>query len=123
MSALFDAARDLQTLLETRGWRFCFIGGLAAVRWGEPRFTRGVDVTCCVRLEARTRYPRRCWTRDTCDGSRMPGSLPVEIESCSFNRLTAFRLISLWRRSRLRKSWWNGIGGETRIPLARELQT
>jgi hypothetical protein len=45
MSALFDAARDLQTLLEARGWRFCFIGGLAVLRWGEPRFTRDVEVT------------------------------------------------------------------------------
>jgi hypothetical protein len=45
MSALFDAARDLQTLIETRGWGFCFIGGLAVLRWGEPRFTRDVDVT------------------------------------------------------------------------------
>lgn len=45
MSALFDAARELQTLLDTRGWRFCFIGGLAVLRWGEPRFTRDVDVT------------------------------------------------------------------------------
>ena len=45
MSALFDAARDLQTLLDTLGWGFCFIGGLAVLRWGEPRFTRGVDVT------------------------------------------------------------------------------
>lgn len=45
MSALFGAARDLQTFLETRGWGFCFIGGLAVLRWGEPRFTRDVDVT------------------------------------------------------------------------------
>ena len=45
MSALFDAARDLQTLLDTLGWGFCFIGGLAVLRWGEPRFTRDVDVT------------------------------------------------------------------------------
>ena len=45
MSALFDAARDLQGFLEARGWRFCFIGGLAVLRWGEPRFTRDVDVT------------------------------------------------------------------------------
>jgi hypothetical protein len=45
MSALFDAARDLQTLLEKRGWGFCFIGGLAVLRWGEPRFTRDVDLT------------------------------------------------------------------------------
>jgi len=45
MSALFDAARNLQALLETRGWRFCFIGGLAVLRWGEARFTRDVDLT------------------------------------------------------------------------------
>ncbi|MGA2116939.1 MAG: nucleotidyl transferase AbiEii/AbiGii toxin family protein [Bryobacteraceae bacterium] len=45
MSALFDAARDLQTFLEACGWRFCFIGGIAVLRWGEPRFTRDVDVT------------------------------------------------------------------------------
>ena len=45
MSALFDAARDLQAFLEARGWRFCFIGGLAVLRWGEPRFTRDIDVT------------------------------------------------------------------------------
>jgi hypothetical protein len=45
MNGLFDAARDLQMFLETRGWRFCFIGGLAVLRWGEPRFTRDVDVT------------------------------------------------------------------------------
>jgi hypothetical protein len=45
MSALFDAARDLQAFLDTRGWRFCFIGGIAVLRWGEPRFTRDVDVT------------------------------------------------------------------------------
>ena len=45
MSALFDAARNPQTYLETRGLGFCFIGGLAVLRWGEPRFTRDVDVT------------------------------------------------------------------------------
>jgi hypothetical protein len=45
VSSLFDAARDLQSFLETRGWRFCFIGGIAVLRWGEPRFTRDVDVT------------------------------------------------------------------------------
>jgi hypothetical protein len=45
MSALFDAARDLQKALESRGRRFCLIGGLAVLRWGEPRFTRDVDVT------------------------------------------------------------------------------
>ncbi len=45
MSTLFDAARDLQAFLQSHQWRFCFIGGLAVLRWGEPRFTRDVDVT------------------------------------------------------------------------------
>src|SRR5262245_59999674 len=45
MSALFDAARAFQAFLDSRDWRFCFIGGLAVLRWGEPRFTRDIDVT------------------------------------------------------------------------------
>jgi nucleotidyltransferase AbiEii toxin of type IV toxin-antitoxin system len=45
MSALFDAARDLQAFFEMQNWRFSFIGGLAVLRWGEPRFTRDIDVT------------------------------------------------------------------------------
>jgi hypothetical protein len=28
-----------------QGWRFCFIGGLALQRWGEPRETVDVDLT------------------------------------------------------------------------------
>jgi hypothetical protein len=39
---LIRAASDLQALCEAEGWRFCFIGGLAVQRWGEPRET--VDV-------------------------------------------------------------------------------
>jgi hypothetical protein len=45
MSSLFDAARDLQAVFEARAWRFCFIGGLAVLRWGAPRFTRDIDVS------------------------------------------------------------------------------
>ena len=45
MNTLFDAARALQSFFTARGWSFCFIGGLAVLRWGEPRFTRDLDVT------------------------------------------------------------------------------
>ena len=38
-------AADLQAFCEARDWRFCFIGGLALQRWGEPRETIDVDVT------------------------------------------------------------------------------
>lgn len=45
MNALIRAAADLQTVCESHQWRFCFIGGLAVLRWGEPRETVDVDLT------------------------------------------------------------------------------
>lgn len=45
MNALIRAAADLQAVCEAHQWRFCFIGGLAVLRWGEPRETVDVDLT------------------------------------------------------------------------------
>lgn len=45
MTPLLEAARGLQDYLLERQLRFCIIGGIAVLRWGEPRFTRDVDVT------------------------------------------------------------------------------
>ena len=45
MNALIRAAADLQAACEARHWRFCFIGGLAVLRWGDPRETVDVDLT------------------------------------------------------------------------------
>ena len=45
MNEVIKAAADLQALCEAEGWRFCFIGGLAVLRWGEPRETVDVDLT------------------------------------------------------------------------------
>lgn len=45
MTPLFEAALELQDFFLRRQWRFCLIGGIALLRWGEPRFTRDVDVT------------------------------------------------------------------------------
>ena len=45
MTALIQAAADLQSVCESFGWRYCFIGGLAVWRWGKPRFTQDVDLT------------------------------------------------------------------------------
>ena len=41
---LLTAVR-VQSLLLDRGWRFCFIGGIAIQRWGIPRFTTDIDLT------------------------------------------------------------------------------
>lgn len=45
MNALLAAAAEIQSFLRRGGERFCFIGGIALQRWGEPRFTRDVDLT------------------------------------------------------------------------------
>ncbi|MBA2356515.1 MAG: nucleotidyl transferase AbiEii/AbiGii toxin family protein [Acidobacteria bacterium] len=45
MNALLRAAADLQAVCVTHHWRFCFIGGIAVMRWGEPRETIDVDLT------------------------------------------------------------------------------
>lgn len=45
MNALFQAAAELQSVCVQHDWRFCFIGGLAVQRWGEPRETVDVDLT------------------------------------------------------------------------------
>lgn len=45
MLEVIRAAADLQSLCVSQGWKFCFIGGLAVVRWGEPRETVDVDLS------------------------------------------------------------------------------
>ncbi|MBI3068157.1 MAG: nucleotidyl transferase AbiEii/AbiGii toxin family protein [Betaproteobacteria bacterium] len=45
MKTVLGAALEVQRFLSHAGERFCFIGGIALQRWGEPRLTRDVDVT------------------------------------------------------------------------------
>ena len=45
MIEVIRAAAGLQAVCEEEHWRFCFIGGLALQRWGEPRETVDVDLT------------------------------------------------------------------------------
>lgn len=45
MNPLLDAAHQLQQFCQDQNWQFCFIGGLAVQRWGEPRLTQDADMT------------------------------------------------------------------------------
>jgi len=45
MTELFSLALEIQDACQNNGWPFCVIGGLAVQHWGEPRFTRDVDLT------------------------------------------------------------------------------
>ncbi len=45
MIGLFQVAKAVQSVCLQHRWRFCFVGGLALQRWGEPRVTEDVDLT------------------------------------------------------------------------------
>lgn len=45
MKELIDTAAELQQFCETRGWQFCFIGGLAVQCLAEARLTKDTDMT------------------------------------------------------------------------------
>lgn len=45
MNVLFEAAKEVCEFMQSYGWKFCIIGGLAVQRWGEPRTTLDVDIT------------------------------------------------------------------------------
>ena len=45
MIELFRLAAELQDVCQHERWQFCFIGGVAVQRWGEPRVTQDVDMT------------------------------------------------------------------------------
>lgn len=47
---LFETAREVQDFLRQSGREFCFIGGIALQRWGQPRLTRDVDLTLLCAL-------------------------------------------------------------------------
>jgi hypothetical protein len=50
------SAAELQAFCESQGWRFCFIGGLALLRWGEPRETIDADLTLLTGFGSEERF-------------------------------------------------------------------
>lgn len=44
MTDLLKTAQILQSFLMNHNCSFCIIGGIAVIRWGEPRFTQDVDI-------------------------------------------------------------------------------
>ena len=45
MNPIFAAGLEVERICRAAGFRFCFIGGLAVQRWGQPRMTADVDLT------------------------------------------------------------------------------
>jgi hypothetical protein len=58
MNEVFAAAIELQRVCRKNLWGFCFIGGVAVQRWGEPRFTDDVDLTLLTGFGTEEKYIR-----------------------------------------------------------------
>lgn len=58
MTPVLQAAADLQAVCESQHWHYCFIGGIALQRWGEPRETVDVDLTLLTNFSGEERYIR-----------------------------------------------------------------
>ena len=56
MNEVIRAAAALQAACEAEQWKFCFIGGLAVQRWGEPRETVDVDLTLLTGFRDEARF-------------------------------------------------------------------
>lgn len=56
MIDVFRVGETVQTFCRQQDWRFCFIGGVALQRWGEPRVTKDVDLTLVVGFGDEERY-------------------------------------------------------------------
>ncbi len=56
LAGIFTAAAEVEAFCRGRGWRFCFIGGIAVQRWGSPRFTQDVDLTLFTGLGAEAEF-------------------------------------------------------------------
>jgi Nucleotidyl transferase AbiEii toxin, Type IV TA system len=56
MVDVLATAVEVHRLCERRGWNFCFIGGIAVQRWGNPRFTVDVDLTLLTGYGSEERF-------------------------------------------------------------------
>jgi hypothetical protein len=56
MKSLFQVAEQLDEALADRGWLYCFIGGIALQRWGQPRLTTDIDVTVLTGIGSEISY-------------------------------------------------------------------
>lgn len=58
MNDLVALAAELDQFIADRGWSGCIIGGIANLRWGEPRLTRDVDATIVTGFGNEARFIR-----------------------------------------------------------------
>ena len=63
MNPVFNAALELQSVCQNQQWQFCFIGGVAVQRWGQPRFTADADLTLLTGFSGEEVFARHLLNR------------------------------------------------------------
>jgi hypothetical protein len=58
VNQLVAQAAAVQRFCDSHGWRSCIIGGIAVIRWGEPRLTRDVGVSLFAGFGREHEYAR-----------------------------------------------------------------
>ena len=59
MNDMFAAAKEVCNFMQECQWGFCIIGGLAVIRWGEPRLTQDADLTLLTGFGEEEQYARK----------------------------------------------------------------
>lgn len=63
MTDIFQAAAEVQAFCVKQRWKFCFIGGVALQKWGEPRVTLDVDLTILTNFYKEDAYIDKLLTK------------------------------------------------------------
>lgn len=111
MNEVYRAAVELQNFCEARHWHFCFIGGLAVQRWGNPCQTEDADGRWSPASIMNRRLLTKSWTHS-------PRALPMNGKaqfcgaSCLSSRAKAWIVLALGgldleERSVARASDWD----------------
>lgn len=56
MNPILEAAVEVERIVRTARFPFCFIGGIAVQRWGQPRMTADIDLTVITGFGDEERY-------------------------------------------------------------------
>jgi hypothetical protein len=58
VNKLFEAANEVCGFMEAQKWKYCIIGGLAVIRWGEIRATLDVDLNLLTGFGDEEKYAK-----------------------------------------------------------------
>lgn len=56
MNSLFNAGLEVKEVFEKKKWPYCFIGGIAVLRWGEIRMTQYIDLSLLCEFGNEKKY-------------------------------------------------------------------